>query len=289
MLSEVLTVVAQAALLTFVVGGMAAMGLSLTVKQIVDPLRDGRMVAGAIAANFVVVPAVAILTARLLPMDDTSAAAIILIGCAAGAPFLPTLAKLSDGEPALAVGVMVLLMVLTVGFAPIVVPLAVEGATVSAGDIAGSLVLFMLVPLAIGLAVNARYPDLAASGAAVAGRASSVGLLLGLVAGVLVTWRDFVASVGSWVFLGSVIVLLTGLVAGYLAGLHRPARDRNVLALGAAQRNISAALVVSTSLGGDVTVRALVGALALTVVLLVLAAEAGRRNRGVGQSSGSVG
>lgn len=289
MLSEVLTAVTQVALLTFVVGGMAAMGLSLTVKQIVDPLRDARMVAGVLAANFVVVPAVAILTARLLPMDDTSATAIILIGCAAGAPFLPTLAKLSNGEPALAVGVMVLLMVLTVAFAPIVVPLAVDGATVSAGDIAGSLVLFMLVPLAVGLAVNARYPDLAASGAAVTGRASSVGLLLGLVAGVLVTWRDFLASVGSWVFVGSAIVMLTGLAVGYLAGLHRPARDRDVLALGAAQRNISAALVVSTSLGSDVTVRTLVGALALTVLLLVLAAEMGRRHRGHAESTASAG
>lgn len=279
MLEQVLTGITQVALLTFVVAGMAAMGLSLTVSQIAQPLRDTRMVVGTVLANFVVVPAVAILSARLLPLDDASAAAVILLGCAAGAPFLPTLARLAAGQAALAVGVMVLLMVVTVAFAPIVVPRAVEGATVSAGDIASSLVLFMLVPLGVGLAVNARYPELAERGAEAASRASSVGLLLGIVSGLLVTWREIVASVGSGIFLGAVIVLITGLAAGFVTGLHLPGPERMVLALAGAQRNIAAALVVSTSLGADVTVRTLVAALALTIALLLIATEIGRRHR----------
>lgn len=279
MLEQVLTGITQVALLTFVVAGMAAMGLSLTVSQIAQPLRDTRMVVGTVLANFVVVPAFAILSARLLPLDDASAAAVILLGCAAGAPFLSTLARLAGGQAALAVGVMVLLMVVTVAFAPIVVPRAVEGATVSAGDIASSLVLFMLVPLGVGLAVNARYPELAERGAEAASRASSVGLLLGIVSGLLVTWREIVASVGSGIFLGAVIVLITGLAAGFVTGLHLPGPERMVLALAGAQRNIAAALVVSTSLGADVTVRTLVAALALTIALLLIATEIGRRHR----------
>lgn len=279
MATEVLTAIVQVALLTFVVGGMAAMGLSLTLPQIVQPLRDVRMVAGVLVANFVLVPVVAILAARLLPMEEASSAAVILIGCAAGAPFLPTLAKLANGEPALAVGVMVLLMVVTVVFAPLVVPRAVEGADVSAGDIAGSLVLFMLVPLALGLVVNARYADLAEKAAAAAGRASSAALLIGIVTGVFMLWREIIASVGSWIFVGAAVVLLAGLASGWLSGLHRAAPDRKVLALGGAQRNISAALVVSTSLDGAVTVRTLVGALALTIGLLLISGEVGRRTR----------
>lgn len=82
--------------------------------------------------TFVVVPAVAIATARLLPIDDAPATAIILIGCVAGPPFLPKLVGLAKGDPALAGGLMVLLIVVTVGYAPLVIPLAVEGATVSA-------------------------------------------------------------------------------------------------------------------------------------------------------------
>jgi BASS family bile acid:Na+ symporter len=40
---------------------MLAMGLSLTIKQIVDPLRNERVVLLALLGNFVLVPALAYL------------------------------------------------------------------------------------------------------------------------------------------------------------------------------------------------------------------------------------
>lgn len=186
-MEQVLTAITQVGVLTFVVAGMLGLGLALTPTQIITPLRDTRLVVTALLANFVVVPAVAILAARLLPMDDASGAAVVLLGCCAGAPFLPTLAKLAHGDAALAVGVMVLLMVLTVVYAPVVVPIAVEGSTVSAGDIAGSLIVYMLLPLAAGLVARARYPDLATSLVGGVQRASTAGLVIGMVAGLLVT------------------------------------------------------------------------------------------------------
>jgi BASS family bile acid:Na+ symporter len=287
-MGEVLTVVTQVGILVFVVAGMGAMGLALTVEAIVGPLRDARLVVGVLAANFVVVPLVAVLAAQLLPMDDASAAAVILVGCSAGAPFLPTLAGLAKADQATAVGVMVLLMVLTVGFAPVVVPLVLEGATVAAGDIASSLVLYMLVPLALGLLVRARYPALAESLGGALKRASSAGLVVGIVAGLLVTWREVLGSVGSWIFAGTALVLVAGFAVGWLVGAGRPA-DRTLLGLATAQRNISAALVIAASLGTDTTVRTLVAALVIPIVLIVAAGEIGRRSAdpAAGESSAS--
>ena len=43
---------------------------------------------------------------------------LLLLGLAAGAPFLPKLAQISKGNLAFAVGLMVLLMVITVGYLP---------------------------------------------------------------------------------------------------------------------------------------------------------------------------
>jgi predicted Na+-dependent transporter len=277
MLTETLTVVTQVGMLTFVVAGMAAMGLALTLAQILAGLGDARLVVSLLAVNFVVVPAVAVAVARLLPMDDAPATAIILIGCVAGAPFLPKLAALAKGDPALSVGLMVMLMVVTVGYAPLVIPLAVEGASVSAWDIGSSLFIFMLIPLAIGLLVRARYPGLAHSWVGPAGQASTVGLLLGIVAALVVTWRDVLSSLGSWIFVGTAVVLLAALASGYLASAGRPGSDRNVWALATGQRNISAALVVAASLGGEVIVLTLVAALLIPIVLIVLAGELGRR------------
>ena len=277
MLSEVLLAITQVGMVVFIVGSMSAMGLGLTVDRIITPLRDLRMVALLLAANFIAVPIVAIAAARLLPMDDAASTAIIIIGCCAGAPFLPKLAQLSKGDPALAVGGMVLLMVVTVGYAPIVVPLVVEGAEVDPWDIASSLIVLMLIPLGIGLFVKARYHQLADSWVGTAGRVSSVGLMIAIGAALLVTWRDILGAIGSWVFIGTAIILVAGLVFGYLAGFGRSKRDMTVTGLATAQRNIAAALVVAGSLGGDVVVLTLVGALVIPIVLIVLAGELGRR------------
>ena len=114
-------------MLVFVVGSTAAMGLGLTIARIVEPLRDLRLVTALLVVNFVVVPATAVVATRLLAMTPAAASAVALLGCVAGAPFLPKLAQLARGDVAIAVGSMVLLMVVTVGYAPLVVPLAVPG------------------------------------------------------------------------------------------------------------------------------------------------------------------
>ena len=277
MLSDVLVTITQVGMLVFIVASMAAMGLGLTIKQIVEPLRDIRMVLLLLAVNFVAVPIAAIAAANLLPMGDDSATAVIIIGCCAGAPFLPKLALLAKGSPALSVGAMVLLMVATVLYAPIVVPLVVEGAEVDPWDIASSLILFMLVPLGIGLFIKARYSELADGWVGPVGQISSVALLLGVGAALFVSWRDIVGAIGSWIFIGTAIILIAGLATGYLAGVGHSTSDKTVLGFATAQRNISAAIVVATSLGGNVIVLTLVGALIIPIVLIVLAAELGKR------------
>lgn len=210
-------------------------------------------------------------------MDDASSTAIILLACCAGAPFLPTLAKLSKGDPALAVGGMVLLMVLTVGYAPLVVPRVVEGAAVSAWDFASSLIVLMLVPLAIGLLTRARYAGLAGSWQGPVNQAATVGLALGVVAALLVSWRDVLGSLGSWIFVGTALMLVVGLAAGVVSPPGRPTGDKLVLGLATAQRNISAALVIAVSLDGDVIVRTLI----VPIALIALAGELGRRRETV--------
>jgi BASS family bile acid:Na+ symporter len=223
------------------------------------------------------VPVVALIATRLLPMDEAAATATLLVACCAGAPFLPKLAALAKGDPGLAVGSMVLLMVTTVVYAPVVVPLVVEGAEVDAWGIASSLIVLMLIPLGLGLLAKARYEEYADAIVAQAGQIANVGLLTGIVAALLVSWQDVIGAIGSWVFVGIAIVLLSGLVFGYLAGFGRSRSDMVVLSLATAQRNIAAALVVAASLSGDVVVLTMVGALVIPVVLIALAGELGRR------------
>ena len=105
-------------MIVFVVSSMLAMGLGLRVSEIVAPLRNWRRVTLALVANFVVMPFAALALARMLRLEQSMGIGLLLLGMAAGAPFLPKLAQISKGNLAFAVGLMVLLMVITVGYIP---------------------------------------------------------------------------------------------------------------------------------------------------------------------------
>jgi BASS family bile acid:Na+ symporter len=77
------------------------------------------------------------------------------------------------------------------------------------------------------------------------------------------------------------IILVVGLLAGWLAGMGRSSSERTLMGLATANRNIAAALVIAVSIGGDTIVYTLVGALTIPVVLIVLAGQIGKRAAGV--------
>ena len=78
--------------LIFVLSSMLGMGLGLTVSQIISPLRNVRLVVLALLANFVLMPLAALGLATLLRLDPPLGVGLLVLGTAAGAPFLPKLA-----------------------------------------------------------------------------------------------------------------------------------------------------------------------------------------------------
>lgn len=240
---ELLAKAVPVALLVFVVSSMLAVGLSLTVGQILAPLRNARLVILSLVANFVLMPLAALLIARMLRLDQPLAVALLLLGGAAGAPFLPKLAGVAGGNLAFAVGLMVLLMVLTVGYMPLVIPLLLEGVSVDPTQIARSLVLLMLLPLVVGLAVRARFAVVAGRVAPVLNKVSTLSLAIMVLLMLMTNLRSIIGLYGTRGVLASLAFLLVGFGLGWLLG--GPARDtRSVLAMGTAQRNIAAALLV---------------------------------------------
>jgi predicted Na+-dependent transporter len=290
MLNEILTTIASLALNLFVITSMLAMGMSLTVKQIMDPLRNARLVVLVLVGNFLLVPALAWLLTLILPMGQAQAAALILLGACAGAPFLPKLAQMSKGNLALSVGLMVMMMVVTIFYAPLVLPLLLPGVQVDVTAIAQSLILLMLLPLAIGLLVNWRYASMAAEWQPHLSQASTYSLLVLIVDALLLQFRNVIGAIGSWVILGTLLLVVGALIMGYLLSFGSNAAERKVVALGTGQRNLSAALLVSASFGdAETLVMTLVAALVLQVLLIVTAGEIGKRQTAVQERQESSG
>ncbi len=279
-MTEVLETLAMLSVLVFVIGSMMSMGLSLTTKQIVEPLKNARLVILALVANFVLVPIVAYLITLVLPLDEPLRIGLILLSTAAGAPFLPKLAEAAKGNTAFSVGLMVLLMVVTIIYLPIVLPLLLTGVAVNPWEIARSLIIMMLIPLAIGLFIRARYEETAANIQPTFGMASNIALLALTVLGLVLNFNNMIALVGSFGILAGIIFIVIALVIGYLLG-GSEAGIRSVMGLGTAQRNISAALVVAAgNFDADVITYLMVIAIIGLVILMPAAGELGKRTKG---------
>jgi bile acid:Na+ symporter, BASS family len=265
-------------MVAFVLSSMLAMGLGLRVIDIVAPLRNWRLVILALLANFVVMPFAALALARTLRLEESMGIGLLLLGMAAGAPFLPKLAQISKGNLAFAVGLMVLLMVITVGYVPIVLPLLLPGVSVNPAQIARSLVLLMLLPLGSALAVKANRPGLAATIKPFFDKTSNLSLIALMVLQTLLNVRSVVAVFGTGGILAGVLFLAVGFVVGWaLGGAAR--ETRSVLGLGTAQRNIAAALVVANQSFDDPNVVVMVVVIAIVglLTLMPLSRALGRR------------
>jgi BASS family bile acid:Na+ symporter len=266
---EILSKAVPITMLAFVLSSMLSMGLSLTVGQILVPLRNYKLIVLTLLANFGLMPFAAFLIARLLQLDQPLGIALLLLGTASGAPFLPLLARISKGNLAFAVGLMVLLMVVTVLYMPLVLPLMLEGVSVDPVKIGSSLVFLMLLPLAIGLLVRARLSGLAATAQPSLGRLSILSLAL-LIALLLITNMQNVLSLyGTRGVLASVLFIAAGSGIGWMLGGHQP-DTRGVMALGTAQRNIAAALVVGGQNFKDPRVIVMVVVVAIVGLLLLM-------------------
>src|SRR2546426_2140118 len=102
-MDHTLQVLANLAVAVFVISSMLSMGLSLTMQQILEPLRNGRLVILALVLNFIVVPALAYgLAKTILANQQSLGTGMILLGTAAGAPFLPKLTQVAKGNLAFA-------------------------------------------------------------------------------------------------------------------------------------------------------------------------------------------
>jgi BASS family bile acid:Na+ symporter len=280
-LNQLLSFIMNLSTLVFVVTSMLAMGLSLTLAEIGAPLRNARLVILALAANFVLVPLTAYLITTFFPLSDGLKIGLLLVATAAGAPFLPRLAQIARGNLAFFVGLMVLLMVSTIVYMPVVLPRLLQGVSVDPWSIARPLILLMLIPLAISLLIKARYAKVAGALQPYMARTSTIALILIVAAGLLANLNAILGVIGGGGIIAVFLFLALAFACGYLLG-GRDGSIRSVLGLGTAQRNLSAALIIATAnFSGNpgVIVMVLVLGLIDLILLMLIASKLGKRSR----------
>ncbi len=271
-LTQILRLLAKYSIIAFVVGHLLALGMRLTVREIIAPLRRPRLLVLALVTNFVLGPVFAYLSARLIslliPLEHGYMIGLMIIGSAAGSPMLPKWVKLAKGDLVSGVAIMVLLMGTSIIYLPLVLPRLISGVNVEAWRVAQPLIMMILVPFIVGLLLKVRYPGVAAKLEPFLERFSSVCLVVAIVAVVTLYRESLVSAVGEGAIGACMLFLALSMATGYLLG-GPDVGTRRVLALGSGQRNIEAVLLVASTSVADpkVLVIAVIAALVIFVML----------------------
>jgi bile acid:Na+ symporter, BASS family len=264
---EVLQLIAKLSVLVFVVTCMVTVGLSLKLREVLAPLRKVRLVLLALAVNFLLAPLLAYRLTVVIPLNPAHAIGLLLLGGAAGAPFLPKLAEMARGDLAFSVALMILLMVGSTLFMPLALPLLIPGLQADPWSIAQPLVVQMVLPLAAGLVVKSRFERFAAWLKPVLSLVSNVSLVLLTLLLIGLNGEALLGTLGGGAIFAFAVFVGVTFAAGFLLG-GPEAGTRRVLGLGTGQRNIAAALVIATSSFSDPQVVTML--LVETVVGLIL-------------------
>jgi len=213
---EVLHHISIAGVFVFVVSNMAAIGLGHTIGEILAPLQDARLFLGTLCANFVILPLASFGLAVGLRLDNALAEGLILMGMASGAPFVPKLTELAGGNLRFAVATMGLLTAGTIVYIPPVLPLLMPEVTVSPLTVARPLLLFVLLPLILGLATKAQSENLARWLKPILDRISNATLIPVIVLVAALNVDNILHVFGTGGILAALLLVFVGLLVGWL-------------------------------------------------------------------------
>ena len=277
---DISAIVFNLSMLGFVAGSMITLGLGLTVGQIFAPIKRLRIVLRALIANFIIVPLFALGLVEWIPVSEGVRIGIILVSLGAGAPFIPMIVATAKGHVGGAVGLMVLLLIVTIFFMPIAVPLMLSSESVSSWHIAKSLLSIMLVPLLLALLIRALFPGAALRIQPFAAILTRISVVVLIVTVLFIYTKTIIAN--SSVLPIIILFFLGAMIIGYISG-GKKADLRTIFAVGTGLRNPPVAILVASQnfstepMAAIVPlVVAMVGALILFSIALIIGKRVAR-------------
>src|SRR5688500_12559356 len=240
----------RVALMLFIAGSLLEMGLRVPLHDAFAALRDWRFTGATVLWGFVVCPALAIVLTWVVPLEPSHALGLTLLAMAPGAPFLPAVAARAGGPPAYVAAFFVIATIGAVVYMPFAVPLLL-GFTADPWAIARPLVIFIILPLVAGAALQAWAPRMAGRLQSIVHPVATVAMLHVVVLVAFSYWRDFLGVVGTYAIATQCAFLAIVTAGAYVLSPGFPEGQRRVLALGLSTRNVGAAAAPLLASGAD--------------------------------------
>ncbi len=273
---------ANLSVLIYIVTTMLSMGLNFFPKQFLEPLKDKSLILKSLAANFILLPIITYIILQVIPLEQGLAIGLVLMAAGAGSPFMLKLVQFMKADMAFAVGLMLILSIVTLFYMPLVLSILLPGVSVNPLSIAVSLLVLIFLPLIIGTAVKSRYSEIAKTIQPTFNQISNIFIFVVIFLYLGLNYQDFLAVFGTGALIASLIFVLSAFLIGYLLG--GPSKNtKSVLGMGTAIRNSSAAFVVAvTNFSSEYDVMAMIIVVYMLsiITMMIISGEMGKRSKG---------
>lgn len=257
----------------FVISTMLNVGLTQKLSDIIGHLKNYSFVLKMLLANFVLVPLLLIIVLRFTSFDPAVEAGLLIFGLCAGAPFLIKLTQMAEQNIALGAALMILLVVVSIVYVPIVLPLVLTDINVDGWSIAKTLFLQMLLPVVVGMLIVQFLTGLAKKAQPWVGWVGNITLYLLTGVTLIGYFPNILDLFGTGAIFVSLAFILAAFGIGYLMGGGKDHLE-DVGGLATAQRNTAAAIIIAVENFNDPDVLVIMTlANSLGIVMLMFVAK----------------
>lgn len=249
-MEQILETIKTVTIIIFMVGNLLEVGLKLRLSEAFTAMRNVRFVLTSLLLCFVLGPALAVLLSKIIPMDESYALGLVLLGIAPCSPAIPVMMRKSGGSLAYMSAFMLTAYIGTVILMPFMVPWLAKGFTADPWTIAKPLLFFIVIPMIIGVVIRLVSETIAEKTAPLVKKVTSLGTII-LIADLLWIYRsEIIGAVGAYaIFTQILFYALLGLAA-YLFGSGLSYEQKAPMTLGTCTRNVGPALATLMGVTG---------------------------------------
>ena len=201
------------------------MGTTLKPDNFINVFRHPREIAVGISAQYLIMPLLAFSLASLFSLDAALTVGLILVGTVPGGTASDVVTFLADGDVALSVSLTAVSTLISPILTPIITLFLIGNQIhFNPTEMFISIVQIVIIPIALGLILNYRFPDFCEKLKDYLPAIASIVICL-IVAGVIGANKQAILTSSGIIILVIVIqyflAMLLGFVAGYLSGMGK--------------------------------------------------------------------
>ena len=136
------------------------MGTTLKLGDFVNVFKNPKEITVGISAQYVIMPIIAFLLARVFSLNDALTVGLILVGTVPGGTASDVITFLSKGDVALSVSLTAVSTVISPILTPLITLLLIGNQiNFNPVDMFISIIEIVIIPIILGILLNYRFPD----------------------------------------------------------------------------------------------------------------------------------